>query len=157
MRPVVLTLRTMLVVLVVLALLVALVCFTCFGSVNRESPERVVEKFTPNEYIRGILRELRVLDPPLFDSLRVYPSNESYTLDKTVIYLCIEDPQTGRYYPRNYLKYVILHEVSHMLCDEIDHTSKFSEIFHGFIKRAVDLGLYDDTVPLLRVYCGKRY
>lgn len=118
---------------------------------------RLVEKYTPNEYIRGIIEELRVLNPQLFDRLRIYPADESYTLDKSVIYLCIHDPETGDYYPQNYLKYVIMHEASHVLCDEIDHTAKFNQIFSGFIKRAVELGIYDDTVPLLRKYCGKHY
>lgn len=78
--------------------------------------------------------------------------NKSYTINKEDIYLCLRD-ENGQYYEDNMLIYVLLHEISHSVCDEIGHTDKFNEIFHAFIKKAVELKIYDNTVPLIRNYC----
>jgi hypothetical protein len=78
--------------------------------------------------------------------------NKSYTINKEDIYLCLKD-ENGKYYDDNMLIYVLLHEISHSVCDEIGHTEKFNKIFHAFVKKAVELKIYDNTVPLIRNYC----
>jgi len=77
---------------------------------------------------------------------------KSYTINKEEIYLCLKD-ENGNYYDENMLIYVLLHEISHSVCNEIGHTEKFNKIFHAFIKKAVELKIYDNTKPLIRNYC----
>ena len=77
---------------------------------------------------------------------------KSYTINKEEIFLCLKD-ENDKYYDDNMLIYVLLHEISHSVCDEIGHTDKFNSIFHAFIDKAVQLQIYDNTVPLIRNYC----
>ena len=42
--------------------------------------------------------------------------------------MCLKD-KNGKYYDDNMLNYVALHELAHVLCDEIGHTDKFYAIF----------------------------
>jgi hypothetical protein len=77
---------------------------------------------------------------------------KSYTINKEEIYLCLKD-ENDQYYNDNMLIYVLLHEISHSICDEIGHTEKFNKIFHALIDKAVELQIYDNNVPLIRNYC----
>ncbi len=84
-------------------------------------------------------------------------SNESFTLNKKRIYLCIKD-ERGNYYDDNSLMHVLLHEFAHVLCDEIDteddHKPKFRAIFASLIERASRAGIYDPAKPMIKNYCG---
>ena len=62
--------------------------------------------------------------------------------------------ERGEYYPDNMLIYVVLHELAHALCDEIDHTPKYEEIFKDLLARAQDGGIYDSSIPVVDKYCG---
>jgi hypothetical protein len=77
---------------------------------------------------------------------------KSYTINKEDIFLCLKD-ENDKYYNDNMLIYVLLHEISHSVCDEIGHTEKFNKIFHAFIDKAVELKIYDNKIPLIRNYC----
>ena len=77
---------------------------------------------------------------------------KSYTINKEDIYICLKD-ENDEYYNDNMLIYVLLHEISHSVCNEIGHTEKFNKIFHAFIKKAVEMQIYDNNVPLIRNYC----
>jgi hypothetical protein len=77
---------------------------------------------------------------------------KSYTLNKEDIYLCLKD-ENNQYYDDNMLTYVLLHEISHSICDEIGHTDKFHRIFQALTKKAVELNIYNDKIPLVRNYC----
>lgn len=77
---------------------------------------------------------------------------KSYTINKEEIYLCLKD-ENDQYYNDNMLIYVLLHEISHSICDEIGHTEKFNKIFHALIDKAVEMQIYDNNVPLIRNYC----
>ena len=48
---------------------------------------------------------------------------------------------------------VVLHEISHVICDEMDHTKAFEEIFETLKKQANKIGIYDRTIPFDRSYC----
>ena len=41
--------------------------------------------------------------------------------------------------------YVLIHELAHVLCDEVGHTDKYRDIFNGLISEATSLGIYDPT------------
>lgn len=78
---------------------------------------------------------------------------KSYTINKQDMYMCLKD-EKGDYYHDNFLLYVHIHECSHVLCPEIGHTDLFYKIFDALLEKAVELGIYDNTQPLIRNYCN---
>ena len=106
------------------------------------------------------------LDPVLFkikenlkplhssvEKLKFFEGKKSYTINKKKIYLCLKD-ENGEYYDYNMLIYVALHELSHVLCDEIGHTPKFHRIFEKILKQAELLKIYNPNIPIVKNYCG---
>ena len=89
---------------------------------------------------------------PEINGVELYGSNKSFTIDKEEIYLCLKD-KNDRYYDDNMLIYVLLHELAHVLCNEIGHTNKFREIFRGLLKRAEIGKIYDASKPPVDDYC----
>jgi hypothetical protein len=47
------------------------------------------------------------------------------------------------------LTYVGLHELAHVLCDEVGHTAKFYQIFDELLDKAHQMGLYDPSIPII--------
>jgi len=94
---------------------------------------------------------------PECQHVKLSGSDESFTLDKKHIYLCIKD-EHGNYYDDNSLMYVLLHEYAHVLCDEVDteeeHKPKFRGIFAHLLQAAARGGIYDPTRPMVANYCG---
>lgn len=84
--------------------------------------------------------------------IRVYEGNKSYTVNKQRIYLCARD-STGKLYPRNALVYVLVHELAHVLCPDVDHTSLFHRINSELLDRAIAAGMYDPSIPFPSKYC----
>jgi hypothetical protein len=101
--------------------------------------------------LRELKKKLEVLHPVVKD-LDFYEGERSYTINKEKVYLCLKD-ENGNYYNDNMLMYVLLHEISHSLCDEIGHTEKFHDIFEDLLKRATAAGLYNPSLPLVKNYC----
>lgn len=89
---------------------------------------------------------------PIVDSLNFYVGNKSYTINKQNVYMCLKD-KDGKYYDKNMLIYVALHEVAHAKCDEIGHTMTFHNIFQSLLKKASDQGIYDSKKPIINDYC----
>lgn len=91
--------------------------------------------------------------------VKVSGSNQSFTIDKKHIYLCLKD-KDGAYYDDNSLMHVLLHEYAHVLCDEFDtdphkeHGDKFKGIFHDLILKAQNAGIYNPSIPMIDNYCG---
>lgn len=90
---------------------------------------------------------------PIVKSLEFYVGKKSYTINKKKVYLCIRD-EKDRYYSRNILAYVLIHEISHALCKEVGHTDSFYDTFNKMLKRAEYLGLYDPSIPMIDNYCN---
>ncbi len=101
------------------------------------------------------LRDQLAVLHPKFQKVRISEADKSYTINKKHVYICVKDGH-GRYYNRNMLCYVILHEYAHMLCDEIGHTRKFYRIFDELLEQATEKGLYDPNIPPLNDYCGHK-
>ncbi len=89
---------------------------------------------------------------PAVKDIDFYEGERSYTINKEKIYLCLKD-EHGNYYDNNMLAYVTLHEIAHVLNDEVGHTDKFHEIFEGLLKKATALGIYNPSLPLVKNYC----
>jgi hypothetical protein len=95
------------------------------------------------------------LDPRI-ENLEFYSSDESYTEDKQKIFLCLHD-DNGKHYDYNMLIYVAIHECSHALTDvfDIEHvTPEFKGMFEHLLRKASEIGIYDETKPLVGHYCG---
>jgi beta-lactamase regulating signal transducer with metallopeptidase domain len=102
---------------------------------------RIVQKMSAIPDIKNVI-----------DKLTFNPGEKSYTINKEEIYICLKD-ENGEYYDENMLMYVTLHEMAHVLCDEIGHTPKFREIFDDLLRKASDIGIYDNTKPPIPDYC----
>lgn len=89
---------------------------------------------------------------PLVNELEIYVGEKSYTINKEKIFLCLKD-KNEKYYDSNMLVYVLLHELSHVLNDEVGHGEKFQRIFDEVLEKATDAGIYDPHKPLIQNYC----
>ena len=105
-----------------------------------------------SDYINECVDELKG-DFPDIKNLRFYEGDESYTLNKEKVYICIKDKKTKELYDKNILKYVILHEYAHSKCPEVGHTPLYQEMFDDIIKIATKEKLYDSTIPIPADYC----
>ena len=67
----------------------------------------------------------------------------SYTLNKgEEISLCLKSQKTGEFHDFNLIMYIVLHELSHVACPELQHTELFKKIFIFIIQVACDIGIY---------------
>ena len=115
---------------------------------------QVVEHFEPQSsdpILLKVKERLRKVYPEI-DKLEFYESNRSYTINKHKVHICLKD-EKGEYYEINMLMYVTLHELAHVLCNEVGHTDKFYKIFQDLLDKAYDLGVYDPSVPIVQNYC----
>lgn len=114
------------------------------------------ENKNEDPYTLALVEKIRCIDPivdAIIDDLRFFEGEKSYTIDKKYVFLCKRDKKTGEQYHNNQLILVLLHEISHALCDEVGHTKKFDAIFEGLLEKAICAGIYDDSIPHVDGYC----
>ena len=113
------------------------------------TPPRI--KHTDVERIKNLIRGVA---PEKVDSLEFYVDNESYTLNKKEVHLCIYNPE-GELYPDNMLVYVALHELAHALYqgDSSHHPDDYYQLFNSLLDRGEQLGIYTRKIPVDRSYC----
>lgn len=99
------------------------------------------------------LRQRLIPSIPEFKNIAMSGSNQSFTLNKRDVHICTKD-ELGRYYEDNMLIYVMLHELAHVLCNEVGHTEKYRSIFTELLNRAEKAGVYDSSTPPLDNYCN---
>lgn len=114
---------------------------------------RVMEFFQQMDPMLARIKETLHPLHPKIESLQFYEGRKSYTINKKKIYLCLRD-EHRQYYDFNMLIYVAIHEISHVLCDEIGHTPKFYDIFKELLGKAEKMQIYDSKKPIIRNYCG---
>lgn len=81
----------------------------------------------------------------------------SYTVNKgDEIALCLRSKNTGELHDINLVMYVVLHELAHVACPEIDHTPLFKKIFVFFLKISIYLKIYKKVDYQINPheYCG---
>ena len=111
----------------------------------------VFEKFFANqEKWEGPLEVLNRKD--IMKEITLYRGEKSYTINKEKVYVCLKD-DNNQYYNDNTLYYVIGHELSHVICDEIGHTEKFHRIFEALLLKMEEQGIYDPKIPITKDYC----
>ena len=113
---------------------------------------RIREKYLEEDPILIELKEILCKLFPEMNNTILLRGEKSYTINKSRIHICLKD-ETGNYYDRNMLIYVILHELAHVMCDEIGHTPKFHNIFKQVLDKAVFAGIYNDRIPPIKNYC----
>ena len=114
---------------------------------------QVTEYFEQMDPILTQIREKLLLLDSGVSRLKFYQGKKSYTINKRKIYLCLKD-EKNEYYNFNMLMYVAIHELAHVLCDEIGHTAKFHRIFQELLDKAEQIKIYDSSVPIVSNYCG---
>lgn len=113
---------------------------------------RIKEKYEEDD---GMLVELRQFLQDTFPEINnviLLKGTKSYTINKKRIYMCLKDEQ-GKYYERNMLIYVLLHELAHVKCTEIGHTEEFHRVFNEILEKAIKNGKYNPKIPIIRDYC----
>ena len=103
--------------------------------------DTILENVMTNKMKKKILHDLSLQGGP-----------KSYTINKENIYLCLKD-ENNKYYDTNMLVYVLLHEISHSICDEVGHTKKFHLYFHELLKKAIEMRVYNPDIPIIKNYC----
>ncbi len=107
--------------------------------------------FKSDRYWSAPLEKLNETDD-LMEDIKLYRGNKSYTINKEKVFICLKD-ENQKYYNNNMLMFVLLHELAHVLCDEIGHTNKFHEIFDALIMEASKDGIYNPSIPVIDDYC----
>jgi len=97
--------------------------------------------------LHGLLSQI----DPSANNITVTKASSSYTINKKHMHLCLRD-ENGEYFNKNMLLYVAIHELAHVVCDEIGHTPKFHRIMDKLLDRAVEKGLYDPNIPPVADY-----
>jgi len=112
-----------------------------------------VEFFSVQDPVLNELKNQLAELHPRFKNVELYVGDKSYTINKQKVYICMKD-RHGRYYSRNMLCYVILHEYAHMICKDLHHGGEFPATFQRLLDQAAAKGLYDPSIPPLDDYCG---
>lgn len=68
-------------------------------------------------------------------NIKKSPTLESFTINKEIIYLNLKIKNI------KYLYLILIHEIAHILCDEIGHTKKFHSIFLILCERSKQLNI----------------
>jgi hypothetical protein len=113
-----------------------------------------VEKFykTDDPVLLEIKAQVVKLNPK-FNDIELYEGDKSYTINKKKVYICLKD-KNNRYYQRNMLMYVVLHELAHVICKSVGHTEEFNQLFQDLLAQASEAGIYNPSIPPLSEYCG---
>jgi len=114
---------------------------------------RVTEYYEQMDPMLVRIRETLLPLHPCVTNLKFYEGKKSYTINKKKVYLCLKDDD-GEYYNFNMLIYVSIHELSHVICDEIGHTAKFHRIFRDLLELAEQKNIYNSSIPIVKNYCG---
>ena len=115
-----------------------------------EIKEKLMPMFADDVVYDGILANIN--KKRIKNDISLCKGDKSYTINKEDIYICLKD-EHGNYYDDNMLVYVAAHELSHSICKSIGHTQEFHEIFEAFLKKAIEMNIYDPKIPIIQNYC----
>lgn len=134
-------------------LLYTLVILAVLGIITYIIYSQVREHYLQSDPMLHVIKQRLAPLHEKVQDLNFYEGDKSYTINKKKIHLCLKD-EYGDYYDLNMLLYVAIHELAHVLCDEIGHTPKFHRIFQEKLKEAEEMGIYDSSKPIVSNYCG---
>ena len=116
----------------------------------KELRDIIKPMFTKDKKYSGMLSSLNNRD--ILNEVSLYKGDKSYTINKHKIFLCLKD-ENAEYYPNSTLLYVLLHEISHSICNSVGHTEEFDQIFKELLDEATKQGIYDPSIPVIQDYC----
>jgi hypothetical protein len=130
--------------------------YLLFKKWRKTSTSKIFEMFDkPNPVINELVEEVSKVYPPCKE-LKIVEGDQSYTLNKKKVFLCLKDKRTGKTYDKNMLIYVLLHELAHVLNkDDVGHTPAFHAEFDKLLAIAEEKGIFDPSIPLEEDYCPK--
>jgi len=108
---------------------------------------------TPHPILDKVRANFALLNPEYAD-IPLRSGNSAYTENKSVITLCLVNPETNRYYDMNTIMYVALHELSHCLTHTHGHDDNFRKNFANILRQGAALGIYDPSRSIPTTYCG---
>jgi len=111
-------------------------------------------KSDPHPTLDKITERLSVINPEFSKIPLKLGHTGSFTENKKVITLCLQDPASGKEYNMDILMYVTLHEVAHILTKSIGHTEEFKQNFAKLLKLAIKYGVYNPEIQVPENYCG---
>jgi len=106
--------------------------------------------FNDGRKFTGLLEPLN--NRNILDEISIYKGDKSYSINKEKIYLCLRNKEND-YYNKHTLIYVLAHEISHCICDEIGHTEKFHQIFEELLEEFTKEGIYNPSIIIPEDYC----
>ena len=108
-----------------------------------------------NPVIDELVREVSQVHP-VCSQIKIVEGDQSYTLNKKKVFLCLKDKRTGKMYDKNMLIYVLLHELAHVINEkDVGHTPAFHAEFDKLLAIAEEKGIFDPSIPLEEDYCPK--
>lgn len=129
-------------------------CYTVDSSKSKESHEMLysIEKDMKSILMKlskdlGCPRSIKNRIPyclnnsTLSENIYKLMGTTSFTVDKRDIYLCIKD-ENDKFYDKNLVIMVAIHEYSHVLCNSQNHTPEFYSINKYILKKAVEWGYH---------------
>lgn len=124
---------------------------------------KVKENLLPYDPKVDVLKKKLALVHKKATKITFYTDKKSYTINKKKMHLCVKD-ENNKYYDDNMLIYVALHELAHVLCDEIGHTPKFWSMFDELLDIAsktidpeTNKPVYDPDGVINKNYCDSKY
>lgn len=78
-------------------------------------------------------------EPPVY--ILIKSQTKTFVKDKRRIYLVLRSPTTGEMYDYSTLLSVAIHELAHIMCNDVNHTSHFYTLENVFLQRANEAGL----------------
>ena len=114
---------------------------------------RIHEKYLEDDPMLGEIREILKHVFPDINNVILLKGKRSYTINKKRVHICLTD-ENGKYYDKNMLIYVTLHELAHVRCNEVGHTEKFHSIFGDILTIAIKNNIYNPGIPVIKNYCN---
>ena len=139
-------------------LLSSLVLWTIVSITIIISTPSVYEWFTVHdkqdyEVIQRLHNIARLIFPEVDDIIIVPNGDQTFTVNKNKIHLCLKN-KDGTYYSDNMLLFALIHELAHVNNKfNVGHTEEWHAIFNHMLSIAHDEGIIDLNEPLPDEYC----
>ena len=134
----------------------ALLIFTIILTISALFFFMKISSTSEDPILNEIRRRFTIIDPK-FGSVPLKTGRRSYTENKSIITLCVVEPESGKTYDINTIMYVALHELAHTITKadgEESHGDEFKNNFSYLLKRAHAKRVYDLSKSIPITYCG---
>lgn len=102
------------------------------------------------QHITSILRHIytQLYTTPSFPFFIINSYNSTWVENKYIIHLRIWNFDDDTPFPFNTLIFASIHELSHIICPDINHTPLFNRIESQLLSIASSLGYYNSHIPI---------